>query len=416
MITRNNCLIALFFTFLSFCCLHAQEEDAQNSCPCGCFCNPDCDCGCNDSGICDCPQNCGCSEGKECTCGPNCKCNPQEDCLFEEPSNLINPEIELRNTLRKNGCTYGRCCHQYQKKCDHDRCAKRYWCQAHSVYLGPYDILDGDCATAFGCGRYGVWLPQDGLLFKPFVADPRQVNYSIGWRFNDTAFTKHVIPISFGDDLGLYRWCAVAPWGGMMQIDVEGALWGVFDPCHFSSPLMNADYYIAFPISYAVGRWAYRLRIYHISAHIGDEFLLNHPGFDRRNPSAEYLDFAVSYYITDEIRLYSELGWIIQHDESFKSGNWYIEAGAELRFIDLGFFDSCQNLFGFPYFAMHFSFNNAYTRHINNTYVLGYEWGKTCGSQRRVRLFMEYHDGYSLEGQFRVEATNYFAIAISYGY
>lgn len=429
MMTRHKYVLYLFIALWSICPLLANDQTNPTpkqansngtSCTCGCNCASDCSCGCEESGTCDCTPkcncDCGCQNSGTCDCGSDCGCGCDTEEITLNIPKYENPEVALRNAIRKKGCTYGRCCHQYPKKCTHDRCAKRYWCQAHSVYLGPYDILDGDCATAFGCGRYGVWLPQDGLLFKPFIADPRQVCYSIGWRFNDQALVKNVIPVSFGDDLGLYRWCGVCPWGGMMQIDIEGALWGVFDPCHDSAPLMNADYYVAVPITYAVGRWSYRLRVYHISSHIGDEFLLNHPHFDRRNPSAEYLDLAASYYITDDIRLYGEAGWIIQHDDSFNSGNWYLEGGAELRFVEMGFFDSCQNLFGYPFFAMHFYFNNAYSRHINNTYVLGYEWGKTCGSQRRVRAFIEYHDGYSVDGQFRVHPTNYLALEISYGY
>ena len=198
----------------------------------------------------------------------------------------------------------GAYCYVQPSYCDHPECHKRYWQQAHCVYKGPYECLDSDCAYAFSCGRYGVWFPEDGLLFKPFIADPRQVTYSVGWRFNDDALTKNVIPISFGDNLSIYRWCCVAPWGGQMQFDIEGALWAVFDPCTESAPLMNADYYVGIPISYAFERLAFRLRFYHISSHIGDEFLLNHPDFDRRNPSAEYLDVYVSYYLTDELRFY----------------------------------------------------------------------------------------------------------------
>ncbi len=340
--------------------------------------------------------------------------NSQDD--YDPSNDVTYIDEEIRCCIRERDCTYGRCCHQYPNVCQHEQCSWRYWCQAHCVYLGPYDVLDGDCATAFSCGRYGVWLPEDGLLFKPFVADPRQVTYSVGWRFHDQALTSNVIPVSFGDNLGIYRWCCVGPWGGMLQINIEGALWGVFDPLDESSPLLNADYYVGIPISYAIGRWGFRVRAYHISSHIGDEFLIFNPGFDRRNPSAEYLDGFISYYITDEIRIYSGLGWIIQHDDSFNAGKWYAEAGAEVRLLGLGFYDECENLFGHPFFGMHFHFNNHYERHVDNTYVLGYECGKACGNQRRVRAFLEYHDGYSVDGQFRKYPTNYLSVRFSYGY
>lgn len=419
---RNILRVSIIFNLLCCCILSAagienspvdKKQKPKEECPCGCNCGAGCWCGCEFTGSCNCkPDDASTKDDEEEIDVEEVKkegCHPWE-CGCSKQSK------EIRQDVRNRGCTFGRCCHQYPKRCNHDACARRYWCQAHSVYLGPYDCLDGDCSCAFGCGYYGVWLPEDGLLFKPFVADPRQVTYSVGWRFNDQALTKNVIPVSFGDNLAMYRWCSVWPFGGQLQINIEGALWGVFDPLDESSPLLNADYYVGIPVSYAIGRWGWRIRFYHISSHIGDEFLIFHPGFDRRNPSAEYLDSHISYYITDEIRFYGGAGWIIQHDDSFASGNWYLEAGAELRLLGLGFYNSCQNLFGHPFMGMHFHFNNHYSRHIDNTYVVGYEWGKSCGNQRRVRAFLEYHDGYSVDGQFRKHACNYLSIRISYGY
>lgn len=295
--------------------------------------------------------------------------------------------------------------------------AYKWESSANCYWRGPYPHMAGDCDAAFGhCGLWGVWLPEEGPLFKPLLASPRQLTYSAGWRFNDQALTKNVIPVSFADNIAFIRWCNVWPWCGQLQINLDGGVWAVFDPCHESAPLMNADYYIGLPIEYAVGNWVFRLRPYHISSHIGDEFLLNHPNFDRRNPSAEYLDFYVSNMLTSEIRLYSGLGWVIQHDESFNTGNFYANAGVELHLYRYGFYDPCQHLYGTPFFGMDFLYYNTFSEHVDQTYVIGYEWGKTCGCYRKLRVFAEYHDGYNVDGQFCKEASNYFSIRATYGY
>lgn len=265
-------------------------------------------------------------------------------------------------------------------------------------------------------GKCGIWLPEDTVLFRPFVADPHEITYSVGWRKNDQVLVKNVIDVSFGDNIAFYRWCDVWPWGGQLQIELEGALWAVFDPLHDSSPLMNADYYVGVPITYAVGSWAFRLRGYHISSHIGDEYLLNHPEFDRRNPSAEYLDFYASYYPTDDIRLYGGVGVVVAQDKSYPFGRFYAEAGVELHLTELGFINTDQQLYGRPFYGMDFRFQTKQDKHINQTYVLGYEWGKLCGLQRILRLFVEYHDGYSYEGQFSCYPTNYLSLRMSYGF
>lgn len=266
------------------------------------------------------------------------------------------------------------------------------------------------------CCSSGIWLPEDPVLFRPFMADPREICYSVGWRFNDDIFNKNVIDVSFGDTLAIYRWCNVWPWNGQLQIELEGALWAIFEPLLDSSPLVNADYYVGVPITYAIDCWQFRLRGYHISSHIGDEFLLTHNGFDRRNASAEYLDFFISHDLTEEIRLYAGLGYMVAQDEEFKCKPFYSAFGAELRLLRLGFMDEKDVLYGCPIFGMHFRQNGEFKKHIDATYVLGYEIGKLCGLQRRLRAFIEYHDGYSVEGQFCKRPTNYFSVRMSYGF
>lgn len=279
------------------------------------------------------------------------------------------------------------------------------------------EVLPGtDCEWARQWGMIGIWFPEDPPLFRPFLADPRQVTYSAGWRFDDQVLVKNVIDVSFGDIFPIYRWCDLWYFRGDLEVGIEGGVWAVFDPLHTSAPLINADYYVGLPITYAWDDWAIRLRGYHISCHIGDEFLLEHPHFHRRNPSTEFLDLYVSYQFSREIRLYGGIGWLCCQDDSFRIGPWYAECGLELRMRQLGYIDYCNRLYGEPFFAMDFRYNNVFKHHIDSTYVLGYEWGKLSGLRHRFRVYIEYHDGYSAEGQFCKCATNYFSIRGSYGY
>ena len=49
------------------------------------------------------------------------------------------------------------------------------------------------------------------------------------------------------------------------------------------------------------------------------------------------------------------------------------------------------------------------------TTQLGYEWSKLQGVGRKMRIFLEYHKGYS-EGQFFKDRTQYGAIRLSWGF
>lgn len=298
-----------------------------------------------------------------------------------------------------------------------DNCYEQY-CDCMCIYRGqgrPTNC-DPDSQHAWDCGKCGTWLCEDPVLFRPFVADPRQLTYSAGWRFNDNAMTKNVIPVSFWDSIAFYRWFNVWPYCGMLEISLDGALWACFDPCTESAPLLNADYYGGLSVTYAFNTWSFRMRFYHISSHIGDEFLLNHPRFDRRNPSAETLDFFFSNYLTEQLRYYAGASVVVESDTSFHCGKVGLEAGCEVRLPQYGVSRPCSNLWGYPYYGMHFRYWNNFDKHLDQTYVIGYEFAKCSGLRRKLRFFAEYHDGYSVEGQFANKATTYFSLNTSYGY
>lgn len=273
-----------------------------------------------------------------------------------------------------------------------------------------------DCLFARQHNLWGIWLPEGPPPYRPMMADPRQLTYSVGWRFNDQVIERNVIDVSFADFFPVFRWCDIWKYGGDLQLDVEGGVWAIFDPLHESSPLVDADYYVGFPLTYTFDEWAIRLRIYHISTHLGDEFLLNNLGFDRRNPSIEATDLYVSKYYREDFRFYGGLGWVCCQDDSYRVGPIYLAAGVELRLSELGVRDECNRLYGQPFLGMHFYYQSHFQHHVNSTYVMGYEWAKVSGSRHKFRLFLEYHDGYSLDGQFCKCPTNYLSLRGSYGF
>ena len=380
-----------------------HHQNVSKTGPCGCDCMPNCDCGCATGKPCDCKKNH--PSQNEISTNPSCELSTIESYELEdqEKSSDIFDEQETRNIGfrsyegNSNGIIN---------------------IAPPSIDLNPQrcPFAESDCDFARRCGLWGVWLPECPVLFRTLLADPRQINYSVGWRFNDQALGKNIIDISFGDTLAIYRWNNIGPCHGELQLELEGALWAVFNPLSDDSPLINADYYVGFPITYAFGRWQFRLRGYHVSTHLGDEFILGQSYIDRRNPSAEFIDFFVSNDFTDEIRYYAGIGVIVHQDETFKTGRVFAEVGAELRLRHLGFTDFCNQLYGEPFYAMNFRFRKDFKHHIDQTYVLGYEIGKLYGLCRKVRAYIEYHDGYSLDGQFQKLPTNYLSIRFSYSY
>ena len=264
----------------------------------------------------------------------------------------------------------------------------------------------------------GVWFPESTVLFQPFIANPRDPVYSIAYRWNDVLSTQQ-IAISLGDTFPIFRWFNVLPWHGDMQIDIAACVWADFNMNPKNQPngewaeLITTDYILAIPISYAINKWSYRLRIYHISSHLGDEFMVNKQNVARLNPSFEAIDFFTSYQATYGLRIYAGPGFVINSDDSFPMKTFYAEYGFEWRFMGLRY--HYHRLYGAPFLALDLQNWQANHYKLSTTLQLGYEWSKLQGAGRKVRCFGEFHDGYS-EGQFFKKHTRYFAVRLSWGF
>ena len=115
--------------------------------------------------------------------------------------------------------------------------------------------------------------PQ-GQLFYPPMASPREPRTHVTYlRLNLPDDSFNLGSVGFGDSFGLVRF---AGWGkeDAWQLSISGAVLAQFNLDSSSMDLINADYIIGFPISYRNGQWSARVRLFHQSSHLGDEFLL----------------------------------------------------------------------------------------------------------------------------------------------
>ena len=265
----------------------------------------------------------------------------------------------------------------------------------------------------------GIWFPQMTELFLPLIADPRNATYSLGYRSGDHVIGVKTIGVSLGDDFPIYRWLDVF-WGGEIQVGIDAGIWSVFnmDPhpntANGWGELVNTDFYVGIPLTFATGPWSFRLRGYHISSHLGDEYMVDHPDVVRLNPSIEAIDFFTSYQASEAIRLYVGPGCVVHSDSTFPWKPIYIEYGAEARFLGSKFLK--QRLYGTCFIALFWRNVEQLDYNFDGTYRAGYEWSKLQGIGRKFRLYIGYHHGYSLEGQFQKMRTHYFEYNMNYGF
>jgi len=257
---------------------------------------------------------------------------------------------------------------------------------------------------------YGIWLPQSTILFPTQIANPRQICFSLGTRFHDKISGSIASEITLGDQFPIYRWANM--WGGDLQLELEGGVFGIFNLHDHDFPLVNTDYYVGVPLTFAKGPWAFRVRAYHISSHVGDEYLLKHRHLHRKNKSFEAIDFSADYSFSNNLRFYGVLGSILFSDKEMPMKHAYLEYGFEARGPRTEF----TQLFGQPFLAVHLRNWQSVHFATDVTYALGYEWGKLNGIGRKIRVFCEYHQGFSPDGQFSRERTKFLSLRVAYGF
>lgn len=268
----------------------------------------------------------------------------------------------------------------------------------------------------------GIWFPQTTVLFQPLIADPREPMYYAEYRFGDRVMGRKSVAVALGDDFPIFRWRDVFWWHGDLQIGIQAGVWAVFNFSHVphrrdnTCQLMNTDYEVGIPLTYAFDKWSFRYRIFHLSSHLGDEFLVDNPKFlrKRHNPSYEAMEFIGSYQFSSGLRVYGGPGWVFASDPTFRLKPFYVKAGTEIRLFGQKLY--YHRLYGTPFLAIHMEGWEQRNWNLDQFYKLGYEISKLQGVGRKMRVYIGYHQGYSYEGQFFDKRTRYGQAGFSWGF
>lgn len=155
----------------------------------------------------------------------------------------------------------------------------------------------GNCLTAPSQDDLSGFQPlPDGEIFCPLLADPK-AKRSFASMIDGTAedFPSRIGAVGIGDGFGLFRW-------GIVQLSLSGSVFSQFDLGSPSYDLINADYIIGIPLTVRYRGFSGRLRAYHQSSHLGDEYLLRDQ-VERENLSFESVELILSQEI-GPLRLY----------------------------------------------------------------------------------------------------------------
>ena len=97
------------------------------------------------------------------------------------------------------------------------------------------------------------------------------------------------------------------------QLDMEGGVFARLD-LQKQWDLQAADFRIGCLSTWREGPNAFKAGYYHISSHVGDEFLVTNPAFIRRNYVRDSLIAGWTHDVTFNTQVYAEIGYAFHYD------------------------------------------------------------------------------------------------------
>ncbi len=274
---------------------------------------------------------------------------------------------------------------------------------------GYREVSDDSNSSENGISHYEA-LPHDDV-FRPLLADPKEPRFSGSFnrvRFRDVGESVNVSAVGFGGTLGLWGIRQDQNCNGF-QVNIFGAVFSQFNLDAPSSDLINSDFQFGVPITFRHGVFSARLRVFHQSSHVGDEFLLNNPGFNRVNLTFEMVEALISLHST-WARLYGGGGYLYHREPALDRGTlqWGLELRAPPSVVPL-LGSWMEGLLIAPVFGADFRSVEQLGWNINTNILGGFELSRKT-STRRFRFLLNYYRGRNPFGQFfdqKIEAYGF---------
>jgi len=255
---------------------------------------------------------------------------------------------------------------------------------------GPPVVLPTTLPSRFDDGTGLVLLPQ-GVIYPAYLAGSKESR--MGAQIFNRRHDGALFDATLGSRLGLFR---IGPRDEPLgfQMDIEGSAQLRLDPDD-EVDVRSVDFRAGIPFSYGWqngwGNQQIKFGYYHLSSHLGDEFVKKNPGFDRLNFARDVLILGYSIYPTERLRLYGETGWAFWSDVT---DHWEFQFGLEYAPTRPTGFR------GEPFFAI-----NGHLREEVNfggglTVQTGWAWRGDGPNGRLLRMGLHYYNGESPQFSF----------------
>lgn len=239
----------------------------------------------------------------------------------------------------------------------------------------------------------------DNDLFTPPLADVKEPRFSFSYR--RVNFSHQALPSGGAQDTinaglvsagGIFGVWGLRPVHGCdgVQISLIGGVFSQFNLDAPSSDLINSDFIVGTQVSAREGNLSGRVRLYHQSSHLGDEFLLRNPSIVRTDFGFQRIDGLVAYDAA-WWRVYGGGGYVFFTDDGLDP--LLLQGGIEAhgRKHDGSRYH--------PLVGVDVDSLQARNWEVTTSVAAGLEWTSRAAT-RRMRALVVYLDGFIPFGQF----------------
>ena len=257
-----------------------------------------------------------------------------------------------------------------------------------------------------GCDDVWCWqvLPE-GLIYRSYMAGAKEPRIASQWVYDKNL--EWIWDIALGGRVGILRYGnenPIFPTG--FQVDIEGAALLRLD-LENERDVVATDYRFGIPLTFGNARHQCKLAYYHLSSHLGDEYMIRNPGARRINYVRDAMVLGYSlYFFENHLRLYSEAAYAFHTDGGAKP--WEFQFGFEYTAPEpTGWRPT-------PFVAVggHIREENDYCGNV--VIQSGWLWRGDCG--QTFRMGMQYYSGMSDQYEFFDQYENKIGFGLWYDY
>ncbi len=248
-------------------------------------------------------------------------------------------------------------------------------------------------------------LLPEGLIYHSYLAGVKESRLASAWNYEKD--WGWMWDVTLGGRVGILRYGSE---GGSRpegwQLDIEGAAMPRLDLEH-ERDVIAADFRAGVPLTFGRGPYQTKFGYYHLSSHLGDEFMLRFPDVERINYSRDVLVWGHSLYWGDDLRFYAEAGWAFCSDGG--SEPWEFQFG-----IDYSPVAATGCLRGAPFAAINWQIQQELDYSGRLVVQAGWQWRGATG--RLFRIGAQYFNGKSEQFEFYRDYEEKIGMAIWYDF